>query len=792
MNKMNKMLVIACVMAQSPLVLGRYNSGIEGIRLDRDYSRPHNAMKTICGQKQSPDQKAKKICKNAVKAARFMAEKFAQAEGEYLGCVDGLRQGIHYGFLESNDPEPYIKGAKRKYRQTTLTSAFERAKRKADKQGTNISEGIVISRFRDALSQNSKAVYEHDYPAHSFDGFENGYQYDKNNKMGSSSTSLYSGPYRSNWINDDDSYFRKFEARSIYRLHENNYRPEKLCLPGQVMFDTKKYNLWDYYNFRNDYDFSNFKWKSPKRAFNRFLRKKNGRLRERFQYNNIKPSMRVEKIKVVDRKAIPAKPVKDSQGKPIIDPITKKVIMTKVVPAVTHIEKRKVEVEGRGLQYYQGIFEDAFLDAYDNHFVERFFGRGFKKNHLIFRNVGETIGETIGHEVAQEKAEAIVYNNKYRRVSLRAFNNRWERNYDEQWDDVWAQFENNAVVELNQISIIGEDPKDGVFKSGEGLQSKIVLTNLGLKPQRMKVKMFGDLANEKSLHTISVKAAKADQRFKTPFMASLSSNLRPQEYARVGVEVEGGVSFRSRLTKRRNVNLMIHEEAEINRARVLINELSGKGSVQVEIVNPTQLKTSSMIQITVDLGQFGVLKSESMHLDSEEKRVITIPVSGIDPLDVYNNNGEIEAFVSLSMNKRALHEKRARQSVSSTKDLLAKYFHALLTSKDGEVSVGDSDRNGRIQELMSLIQVHTANDIKNDLKWSNATNMSYTIIGRLGNLYQSAKASNGLNAKALELYSNLGLNLDLMMEDVSFTQRDNYRDVLRVFSPTVKEGKKNK
>lgn len=124
---------------------------IDGIDLRTVYQPPANVAPIICqNYKKDPRTGADDVdlleaCQMGVGAARYMAERYSQNEGKYLGCVDGLQQGLNSGYFMAKDPTPaQMEEARQRYASTKMDSAIRRASAPSSEPTRNPITAMII------------------------------------------------------------------------------------------------------------------------------------------------------------------------------------------------------------------------------------------------------------------------------------------------------------------------------------------------------------------------------------------------------------------------------------------------------------------------------------------------------------------------------------------------------------------------------------------------------------------------------------------------------------------------
>lgn len=797
-SKLPSLFALAAIMSTNPVAMANdgYRSTVNGINLGVVYQPPADITDDVCEKfeydsaRNKEDLQAFKACQKGVSAAKYMAERFAQGEGAYLGCMDALQQGMYKGYLMGKNPTAQmLADANRRYSTTSMTTAKGEARTQATREGKSVADGKIISRFRSAVGTGKLPLQRTaaDMPRHSFQGYDNGYYVDN---VGGS----FEPVYKLGWVKRGSYGTELIEARVVHRHHQTTYAPSKLCNPTDVLFqdDLRNVTLWDYFKARGEYKFQKYGWKEKGRTFNYFKTSLSG-THHKLDFLNLEGKSEYGVVTAAKPRipgvpptaAVPAKPaVMAEDGVTVITPARAAIAgkpgkaPVAAVPAVLG----QIAVSGRDKVYYQGIHEKAFKQAYQEYYVTQYFGKAFVKNHQQFQGIGETIGQLVGRDAAKEYADELAYNAKYKNDSIAAYNLTWKSNFVKQWDKIWNKFANHSMVEINSIELVG-NKSDDIFKSGESIAANVTLTNLGLKSENIRYTLTGDLNRSGSTH---VEKAPTSTRFsvETPLLGTVE-NMSPGERAKIGISITGAVKFDSALSTTKSQTIRVSAESEIERARATVNAIQGAGNIMVDLTNPS--KTDVITKVRVNLGSFGIVESDVLQLNGKNKTQATIQFDRLDPLAVIHAggvSGKVESLIA----GQVIDTASINAGISSRTTELGKYFTALLVGDT--TNAGDDTVDGRVQELINIFQDMTQRDIDKDVNWKTPSRVSQTIVGQLGNSFMAAKASGRLNEKAISTFAQVGSLLDTL--DPGVFSRKAYRAAINKFAQGVEVKKKNK
>jgi hypothetical protein len=788
-STVGKSLLIASIMLQSPFAMSRdivLRSSIDGIPLDGAYQPPLDVQDSLCKSYtrmdnvlNSEDTRAMQACSMGVSAAAWMAQRYAAAEGNFLGCLDGLQQGLFDGYIMTENPsQETIASAQKLYSNLDMPSASSRAEVRGRKDVNSLAESLVVSRFKGAVGTGVLPDSTLAIPKHTFKGIDGGYEYD-NQGLSDESASAWGVTYT--------DQIDRTRGSSLYRIHKTNHggKLSSLCNPVDINF-SQTATIWDLFRARGEYNFQKYGWKSSDRSWDRF---ENGMkdTEMRLKYMTIEgrtkvvsePDMRNISVEVDDT----TKPILDAAGMPTGKFAKKTEIQTVQVGFI----QRTVDIKERDKRYYQSIYSNAFKTAYEEYYARTYFGLSYVKSINGGYNLGKVIGGSVGSDVAKVRAEMGAYNQRYKEISIARYNYGWEENYKTEFQSIWNLFANNSMVEVLDGWFYG-NTQDGIFTPGETLGAKVKLRNLGFGKDIITLSASGtglSALNTKVLTPDSSNTFNVDAQNIAQVTAGVGENVYAQ------INMTGGVNYESQLVTRKSHSFMVNEVAEVRGLNSSFDTVTGAGTLYVTIHNPSSLATSATVSVEAEIRGLNAIKVESLKLEAGETKSINIPFNGIDPLSIIKG-ASVSGLVRTKINGRVLDQKTFRNDFSRSERLntLSKYFHAFVNDASLQASV--ADYNDRLQALIGMVLSTVSADKENDdFSFNNENQVKSSMLGMVAYTYEAAKTAGTLSANAIEKYNSLGKLLDSNIDPGRF-QRKEFRIWIHKFAASVEVKKKNK
>jgi hypothetical protein len=268
-----KRSIAMLILSLSPAVLSQTYSGTVG-DLNTIFDPPMNINGIMCSTtSNNGNEHDDAACADGVNAARWMAEKYAKSTGKYLGCLDGYYQGIWDGYLSGKNPTQQMnKEAEALVSGARFDSALSRAESKAQGDAQTASADQIVNRYRDVLDSNTLPNKEYQYPKITFNGFEDGYEYDMA-RVSEGEKLDFSQAISAGLVNANSSFEDKVTARKALQL-QSQYA-QSLCDNKDTVFGRRSMpgmSIWDFFKARRQYDFQNYGWQNPDWAWEIFDR----------------------------------------------------------------------------------------------------------------------------------------------------------------------------------------------------------------------------------------------------------------------------------------------------------------------------------------------------------------------------------------------------------------------------------------------------------------------------------------------------------------------------------------
>jgi hypothetical protein len=787
-STVGKSLLIASIMLQSPFAMSRdivYRSSIDGIPLDGAFQPPLDVQDSLCKSYMrmdnvlnSEDTRAMQSCSMGVAAAAWMAQKYAAAEGNYLGCLDGLQQGLFDGYVATENPtQDTISSAQKLYSNLDMPSAASRAEVKGRKDVNTLAESLIVSRFKGAVGTGNLPDSTLSIPKHSFKGIDGGYEYDN---QGASDESA------SAWGVTYSDQIDRTRGSSLYRIHKLNYggKLSSLCNPVDASF-SQTATIWDLFRARGEYNFQKYGWKNSDRSWDRF---ENGMkdTEMRLKFMSIEgrtkvvsePNMQNVMVEVDDT----TNPILDAAGMPTGKFAKKKEMQTVQVGFI----QRTVDIKERDKRYYQSIYSNAFKTAYEEYYARSYFGLSYVKSIDGGYNLGKVIGGSVGSDVAKVRAEMGAYNQRYKEISIARYNYGWEENYKAEFKMIWDLFANNSMVEVLDGWFYG-NTQDGIFTPGETLGAKIKLRNLGFGQDKITFTASGSGISALAPKVVTPESSNVFN-VDAQNIAQVSATVGTDVYAQINMT--GGVNYESQLVTKKSHSFKVNEVAEVRGLTSSFDTVSGSGTLYVTIHNPSSIETSATVSVEAEIKGLNAIRVESLKLEAGETKSINIPFKGIDPLSIIKGSS-LSGLVRTKINGRVLDQKTFNNGFSNSERLttLAKYFHAFVNDASLQSS---ADYNDRLQTLIGLVLNTVSSDKDNEnFTFNNESQVKNSMLGMVAYTYEAAKTAGTLSANAIEKYNSLGKLLDSNIDPGRF-QRKEFRIWINKFAASVEVKKKNK
>lgn len=762
------------LLAVSPAVLAQNYNGTVG-DLNAIWEPVGNINGTLCDiHVNTGNEHAYKACSDGVSASRWMAEKYAQNTGKYMGCLDGFYQGVADGFREGQNPtaemlkqaQAYVSGA-------TFTSANTRGLERARAEGQTESADQIIARYRAVVGQKDakgnpiQPNKEYNFPKVTFMGFDDGYEFDILKQAGAE----FEEVYKTGWVNANSSFEDRITARKALSLANSN--ASQLCnLKGTVFFGRtdvpQLVSIWDFFRANRQYNFEKYGWRNPDWAWVVFDRDE----RTLEQYQTFSRLSTLEKT-VTETIAITTPKLKlDAAGQPI----PKKDAAGVAIPGQFEMEDvitgyrnetKRVKLTDAEVQALVNIYVNGFKQAYDRFYARQYASKSYNLEALDKYKVAKIIGKAMGEDVAQHTARKEAYNGQYRVNSGKKYAEEVKNLYKSSFDRLINIFENNPVIEMNDAQVVGMT-NDGIFRPGEDLRVQFSVTNLGEVARASSI-AFESSADVSASNTgFSFTAPVLDRaNYVTNVLGKISDNKEARTIIGLGMAIKnpGDLAEVARpLVVRKGVNITLNEYAEIEAVKGDLNYLTGRLDLLVDVKNPASVDSPMVSVLEVNLGQLGLADKNVEPIGARSVRPVAVSLENMDPLTLIIAGG-VSGSTNIRLGTKSVHRAAVNFSIGDDRRLaLAKYIDALATKKS--LNTGRESKEDRVAKLIGMLEQFAMESIEANIKWKKE--MGETVIADLQKVYNESKNANRIDKDAQALYDQLGKVLAGHVKDRNF------------------------
>jgi hypothetical protein len=781
-----------------PLALAEYSPTIGD--LNAIFDPPMNIQNIICGP--MTDESQKSVCKDGVASARWMAEKYAKKAGGYLGCIDGLSQGLAQGYQAGRNPtSEMLAEARSSVAGVTFTSAIERGRRQAAAVGETASADQIIARYRAVIGKvdvygrpvlpNKEPVL----PENQFRGFDDGYSHDV-----LSTDSGLAAVYQTGWVTPQSPWIDRLSAMSVYSIQQQ-YSTE-LCSMDGTIFGRRSMpapSWWDLFRARGQFNFERYGWNDADWAWDVLIRDDKN-LDSYMVFAGIENRTKTVTEPVAIKEIRPkldangkAIPKLDAEGKPMLDSYGRPIYLSEEVITGYRNETRVLPLSEAEKKALRNAYLIGFRESYGRYYARQYASIDYHRSALEKWKIGSIIGQGVGSGVARQVARKDAYDQAYKLASATAFAERVRENYLGSFKYLIDIFEKNPVLELNTVLIQGE-VADSIFRPGESLYAQFSATNLGevSRPSIFSL-LRGRGVSAVNSHAFSVGMLNSAS-FTTGILARIDSNHPARQFAEMtfGVSTPGDLKEVARsLVIQKGVQAPIHDYLEIDRADLKLDTLKGEASALIDLVNPAQSSAPILVtEVRLNLGRHGSAASSALSVAGGAMDQRRITIDGIDPLELIRAGG-ISGVVSTTVAGRVAHQMpvEARVTESGVAAIL-RYFDALATGKTR--NTGKADYGDRVAELIRLLSEAARGDVARNLIWRRESHVNTTWIARIQSTYEESKNANRIDSQAQQAYDRLGASLAKYRDEVKaggglrFNRRGNrkhYIEQIRRFAP---------
>lgn len=820
LNNMKKFLAVASVLSFSaPQVFAQSYSGTVD-DLNSIFNPPSNIQGTICDYTDSDNvSHSGSACRDGVAAARWMAEKYAKRAGQYLGCIDGLRQGVSEGFDNGKKIDTEIREEAQSYiAGVQMDSAISRAEDRALKSGQTESANDIIARYREVIGHKDaagNAILPNKAPtppANTFKGYSDGYEYDI--EQGEIRGVSFDEVTNKGYVERNSSFEEKVTANAAYDLR-TTYAGD-LCDVSDTIFQRSsmpQYTLWDYFSQRRIQDFQDYEWKNGGIAFGIF--KNDERNLDHYKnYQRIGDKTVTEPVAVYTEKEEyvlvngQRVPELDANGQPKKDQYGDIIYKTETVREITGYENQTRKLNKTEADRLRAIYRQAFVDSYEIYFAKQYASQEYHQEGLEKYDIGKTIGSLVGKQVAQQIAKKSAYNTQYKTVSATKFGEKIEELYMENFNRIMNIFENNAVVEINEMRIL-DSVDDGIFRRGEEIAAQLTVTNLGEVGNEVKLSLSDTqdiIAYQNGEEMLP--AALDITTIDTGVLGRISNDARLKDRVSVALNMEnpGGLNeIQSMLKVSATDGMLLRDYAEIRDVNVDFDLLDGLLDVNVVLHNAsTKVESPSMPEVTVRIdGQDLSDSKNTLKIGpGSDSDPLLITFASIDPMSIIKKGG-ISGVVTSKLSNKTIDRKTFDIKVRDSKEsIFARYLDGIATGKITDFT--GTTREDRIKEVTDEIENLLDYVLANDkIDFDKQRDVNRTIVGKLIESYQSSQVANLIDADAQAVYDRAAKLLAKRVNNKGrnriragwwFTNwggKKRYLKILAKFSPTLSLKKKD-
>lgn len=758
MKSMHYALLSFSLLSLSPMVLSQSYSGSVA-ELNTIFEPPMNINTTICSV--YTDELSKSICSDGVSASRWMAERYAAGAGKYLGCLDGFYQGVWDGYNASVNPsaentkeaEAYVKGA-------NFKSASERGLSKAQAAGVTESADQIIKRYRAVVGLNQLPNKEYDLPKITFDGFDDGYE---NDVLGTRAAE-FSQVEKLGWVTSSSPFSDRIAARKSLEFQNGK---ANTCDISQTIFGRRSMpavTIWDYFRARRQANFENYGWRNPDWAWEVFDRDE----KTLEQYQTFARIANIEKTvsRAVNDYASRLKldaagnPIKklDAAGAPVIGSDGRPVYEMEQYITGSHLETTKEKLTPTEVAALQASYMKGFKESYDRYYAKQYVSKSYNSEGVASFNNAVIVGREIGKEVAGETARKEAYNKLYKSQSASKYAEEVKRIYTTSFDKLINIFQNNPVIELNEIVIIGKD-KDGIFRPGEGLKTQFTVTNLGEVAKESSISMDNTNDVLATPNGFSFVAPVLQQvTLESSILGTVSNKLEARTAVNLGLAIRNPGDLNEvakSLVVRKDKPIMLNDYAEIDSVKPELNYISGDLNVLVTVKNPSPDTQSPIAEVEVLVNGQSVSKAIEP-LSANSLRPVLVQSQKLDPLALIINGG-LSGSVFSKIAGKIVHRSTYTTSIGVDRNTaLVQYFDALATKKT--TNTASESKADRLAKLNGMFEATVRDQIKEiNVRWEKET--SKTIVYTIQNIYNESKRAGRLDNDAQAAFDNLGKDL---------------------------------
>jgi hypothetical protein len=756
-------LLAFSVLSVAPSVLAQSYSGTVG-DLNTVFDPPMNINGTLCDNLSNNPAKPHdyKACSDGVNAARWMAEKYAKNTGKYLGCLDGFYQGMSDGFSAGANPTPemtsqaaaYVKGA-------NFDSASSRGLDKAKAEGQTESADQIIARYRsvvdlrDAQGRQVLPNKDYNFPKVTFNGFEDGYEFDILKQIGSD----FDAVYATGWVNKESKFEDRLAARRALALQKEY--ANTMCNQTDTIFGRRgmpAVSIWDFFRANRQVNFQNYGWRNPDWAWEIFDRDE--RTLEQYQTFNRLGSLTkvvsgvrdiIKQRNKLDANNQPI-PVKDQAGLPIPGKFEMEDYVAGQTPYTETVALNAGEV-----QELKNLYIANFKIAYDRFYARQYASINYHTEGVDKYKTAKIIGNSIGQEVANYIARREAYNTQYKLQSAKKYAEEVKRLYKDSFDHLIGIFENNSVVELNQAEVVGQ-VQDAIFRPGEELKVQFSVTNLGEKAAPSTINFESTQDVQATTQGFSYTAPVLTRsNFVSTVLGRTSDRLEARSVINVGMAIKnpGDLAEVARaLVVRKQKTLSLNDYAEVDGVNGTLDFLAGSLSLVVNVKNPAKNVESPISIVEASVGNLGYIEKNVEPIGPGAVRQVVMNLESMDPLAVIIA-GTVSGNVNIRLGNKIAHHQAISYSIGTDRSSAVTIYHDALATKRNN-NTGREGKADRMAKLQGLMEELVKGDIERNVLWKKGEEVNGTIVALIQKTYDDSKRAGRIDNEAQKAYDELG------------------------------------
>ncbi len=768
----SKSLILLGLMSLAPSVYSQSYSGTIS-DLNTIFDPPANIQGTICAHTNNDgNEHSYQACSNGVAAARWMAEKYAQRAGKYLGCLDGFSQGVWDGYVAGKSPTPDMLAEANSYvAGSDMISAIERSSERAYAKGETESADEIISRYRKVVGvkrSNGTQVLPSkspNMPKINFNGYSDGYSYDISS--GRLNGGTFDEVIANGYITESSSFEDKIAARKSYLL-QGEYA-SNLCDNQKTIFGRRnmpQVSVWDFFKARRQYNFQDYGWKNASWAWDIYNKDE----RNIDHYQNFDGIKNLEKNITETTPILEIRLKRDSLGKVIpklntdgtiaLDDQGHEIYEKEEIVTGYNTETKRVRLSAQDVKEMKALYRKAFKDAYSRYFAKHYSSLRYHEEGLAKYETAKIIGLALGQDVASHLARKEAYDSRYQSVSKAKYAELAEKIYLDSFYRLIGIFENNPVVEIVDGYIVGST-RDNIYRPGEQLSGDFTIQNLGevSRPVTLRFRNSLDIIANSKGHVFTPKALD-NTSVVTGILGQISNDKGARDNVRVNMVLDNPSNLNevaNALSVSKSEGITLREYAEVDKISTNLDILKGEIEVTTKVINPSSIETPALPVITIK-AQNSQQEKNMYKIPAESSSTVMVAFSGLDPLELIRKGG-VNGSVSIKLGNRVTYTKSySSRNHKNSNFLYAQYFNSIVNGTSN--NFGGKSKAERLKDLFSIIEDKVQYGIS-DLRtsWKRQHEVDNTIVGDLQKVYRASKASGLVSREVQKNYDALALML---------------------------------